>query len=262
MQVMYWQILVIGSMAGAYLLVSRQAALWVGAGWTVWTLAMLNYEPLIMVQLASTWGTFFVVGRLKTSSTDLAQAREKLAGFEAATAGFSGQVRDLARSAESHGKVTPLQDSEHYEYLLRAIKESKKSLLILSGWLSSSVVDETFCVAIRDALSRGVNVYLGFGYENSGGQHEASPKSHQAMNSLRAVADAARGMEGVLKVGEFNNHQKILIRDCEEVVCGSHNWLSNRAFMNREKSFVVDDPNVARQAFAECRPLIEGNLKI
>lgn len=262
MEVMYWQLIVVASMAGVYLLKSRQAALWLGAGWTVWTFAMLFQAPLIMVQLASTWVTFFVVDRLKKSSTDLAEANEKIAGLEAATAGFSDQVRDLAQSAEKDGKVMPLQDADHYEFLLRALRDAKKSLLILSGWLSSSVVDETFCAAARDALSRGANIYIGFGYENLSGQHEASQRGLQALNSLRAVADSAKGMEGLLKVGEFNNHQKILIRDCEEVVCGSHNWLSNRLFMNREKSFVVEDPALAKQAFAECRPLIEASLRI
>lgn len=64
-----------------------------------------------------------------------------------------------------------------------------------------------------------------------------------------------------LRVGRFNNHQKILIVDQARVVCGSHNWLSNRAFKNREKSFIVEDRAVAQEAFAYVVPLITANIE-
>jgi hypothetical protein len=43
------------------------------------------------------------------------------------------------------------------------------------------------------------------------------------------------------------------------VVCSSHNWLSNRRFRNREKSFIIDDVPTANATFRELAPLVAAN---
>lgn len=262
MEVLYWQVFVVLTVAGSYLFLSRKMALIVAGLWSIFTLAVLYYAPLIVLQIIVAWGTFLVIDRLKKSSSELSETQAKVTELELALAGLPTDVQVLARAAETRGQVVPLKDSEHYDYLIDAIGKSKNSILILSGWLSSSVVDHELIGLLRGALEMGVNVYLGYGYADSSGKHEPSHKTQIALDSLRQLSNSASGMQGVLKVGEFNNHQKILIRDCEVVCCGSHNWLSNRAMQNREQSFIVNDDEVARLAFAQCRPLIESNLKV
>ncbi|HEY8519567.1 MAG TPA: phospholipase D-like domain-containing protein [Gammaproteobacteria bacterium] len=74
------------------------------------------------------------------------------------------------------------------------------------------------------------------------------------MKRQRAAAERS-----AFHIGRFNNHQKLLIVDEIRVVCGSHNWLSNRAFENREKSFIIEDPVLAQNTFACVTPLITAN---
>ena len=226
--------------------------------WSFWTLIMLFYAPLIMVQLAVAWGTFFVIDSMKRTNIELQHTKKKLSDLEKATEQYSPSVQDAARDAERRGSIETLKDARHYHHLLQSIQSAKRSLLVLSGWISTSVIDRELIGALESAVNRGVDVYIGFGYEDSSGRHQANPKSEKALEELVALSNRCRGSSGRIVVGRFNNHQKILIKDEVEVVCGSHNWLSNRAFINREQSLVVNDAKLAAKAFAEFRPTIES----
>lgn len=251
MEVMYWQLVVAGSTAGAYLFISRKASMIAAGFWSFWTLIMLFYAPLIMLQLAVAWGTFFVIDSMK-------RTKQKLSDLEKATEQYSPSVQDAARDAKRRGSIESLRDERHYHHLLHSIESAKRSLLVLSGWISTSVIDRELVRALESAVNRGVNVYIGFGYEDSSGRHQANPKSEKALEALVTLSNRCRGSSGKIVVGRFNKHQKILIKDEVEVVCGSHNWLSNRTFINREQSLVVNDSKLAKKAFAEFRPTIES----
>ena len=58
MTVLYWQLAVIASVALVFVFKSERAAWWTALFWSAWTIARLAYEPLILIQLLSAWGTF------------------------------------------------------------------------------------------------------------------------------------------------------------------------------------------------------------
>jgi phosphatidylserine/phosphatidylglycerophosphate/cardiolipin synthase-like enzyme len=177
--------------------------------------------------------------------------------LRATIADLPNDIQERIEGVVAQDDIKPLSDRQHYDYMLQQIQEAESSILILSGWMSSSVVDKAFIKTLEKALRRGVSVYLGYGYEDSFGNHNASHYSEAALNALKELK-SKKGLAPLI-VGRFNNHQKLLIRDKKRVVCGSHNWLSNRRFVNHEKSFIVDNERLAIQLFREVSEPIYKN---
>lgn len=248
MEVIYWQIAVAGSTVAAYLFGSRMISLGAAGFWTFWTFAMLSYFPLVVFQLFSAWGSFLAVDAFTKQSRQLKKFEEALAGFRKAE-------KDALIEARAEGRFTLLSDSSHYDYMLNEIGNAQSSIMILSGWISDKVIDKKFIDTLKSALNRGVRIYIGFGFENSDGKHELSRPAKRALGALHHIKKNYSG----ISVGQFNNHQKALVVDKRRVVCGSHNWLSNRAFKNREQSFIIDDDSAAQAVFSHSSPIIRAN---
>ena len=290
MAVLYWQLAVFSTTLFAYLILSKKASLIVAILWSIWTFAMIYSSELIMIQLASAWLGFIAGMKGKNYVSDMLRKdatifREKAKNFsyekrfkenereaqqkEAEIQELKRQLSDLSarqsaqvREARARGKTTKISGSRHYQYLLDTLKSARESVLILSGWISSSVVDDYFVNCVHDALRRGVTVYIGYGYENWSGQHEASHKAKDALYRLNLLQEKSLGLRGSLYVGRFNNHQKILLKDSSVVVCGSHNWLSNRAFKNHEKSIEIHDSKMAEEWLSELSDKIIKHREI
>ncbi|MBR9906784.1 MAG: hypothetical protein GYB30_01890 [Gammaproteobacteria bacterium] len=249
MEVIYWQLFVAGTTAAAYFFGSRMLSAAVAGLWTLWTLAMLSYSPLVILQLVSAWGTFRAVDVFTKQSRELTAFKEALVGFRE-------EDKQALVEAKDEGRFSLLSDSSHYDYMLRQIERANSSVMILSGWISDKVIDVRFIETLSNALKRGVKIYIGFGYENSNGVHEVSRPAKRALTSLKKLSENHSG----ISVGIFNNHQKALVIDKRRVVCGSHNWLSNRTFKNREQSFIIDDSKAAEAVFLHSVPMIESNI--
>ena len=248
MEVIYWQLAVAGTTAAAYLFGSRLIGATAAGLWTLWTFAMLSYSPLVILQLFFAWGTFLAIDTFT-------KQKRQLDEFKAALAGFREDDKKAIIQAKNEGRFTLLSDSSHYDYMLEQIDRAESSVMILSGWVSDKVIDLRFLETVSNALKRGVKVYIGFGFENSSGVHEISRPAKRALASLEKLVNNQPG----ISVGRFNNHQKALVIDKRRVVCGSHNWLSNRAFKNREQSFIIEDRAAAEAVFLHSLPMIESN---
>lgn len=248
MEVIYWQLVVAGTTAAAYLLKSRIFGFGAAVFWTLWTLAILSYGPLVILQLFTGWGTFLAIDSFTKKNRQLSE-------FKAALAGFHEDDKQTIVQAKNHGRFTLLSDSSHYDYMLEQIRQAESSVMILSGWVSNKVIDARLLDTISEALKRGVIFYIGFGFENCNGIHEFSRPAKLALASLE---DLVRKYPGI-SVGKFNNHQKALVIDKRRVVCGSHNWLSNRAFKNREQSFIIEDAAAAEAVFLHSYRIIKEN---
>ena len=248
MEVIYWQLAVAGSTVAAYIIGSRLFGAGAAGLWSLWTLAMLSYEPLVILQLFSAWGAFFVVDTFTKQNRQIKE-------FESALAGFRKEDKEALVEARNEGRFTLLTDSSHYDHMLTEIDRAEATVLILSGWISDKVIDKRFLDTVKKALDRGVKVYLGFGFENHDGQHDLSRPARRALSSLEKLKKNQPG----LHVGKFNNHQKAIVIDKRQVVCGSHNWLSNKAFKNREQSFIIEDQLAAEAVFLHSLPFINEN---
>ncbi|MDF1807999.1 hypothetical protein [Hyphomonas sp.] len=106
-------------------------------------------------------------------------------------------------------------------------------MIIVSGWMNAGVVDKAFLCLLRHKLSEGVNVYIGYGWKDGRGNHAEHDTTPEVLAQLKAVQALYPDR---LFIREYGAHEKLLIKDSEFVVFGSHNWLSNRRHINRERS--------------------------
>jgi len=192
-------------------------------------------------------------------STTTDDRRDLERKVERALAEYSPRVQEALRDERIADSVTPISNSKHHELLVKSIKRGRSSILILSGWVSSSVIDADFKDLLFDALQRGVNVYVGYGYQDSMGRHSEGERTQEAESRLRELQALGESVPGNIVVGKFGTHAKVLIIDREVMVCGSHNWLSNRYGRNDELSVYVTHRDLATHAFDYFRTLIESN---
>ena len=136
--------------------------------------------------------------------------------------------------------------SQHRQIFFNTLGQATNSICILSGTATSYVINEDFKISLSEALKRGVNVYIGYGYKSN--QYDQQKKDYEltAENDLKKFINDAKkeNNKGKIFLAEYKNHSKILICDDEYVVCGSFNWLSNASGQNVERSYIIYDKKV------------------
>lgn len=135
-------------------------------------------------------------------------------------------------------------NEEHRQKLFQGMAEAKECLVILSGWATSYVIDKDFKDRLAACLQRGVNVYIGYGYQTAKGPKEKNKQEKQAEDNFMALMSWSekQNTKGHIVVRYYPNHAKLLICDDKWLVSGSFNWLSNSGrSKNEEYSCVVKD---------------------
>jgi phosphatidylserine/phosphatidylglycerophosphate/cardiolipin synthase-like enzyme len=135
--------------------------------------------------------------------------------------------------------VEGIHGDAHWEAFISAIEDSKNTLFILSGWISSAVIDEQVLSLLEDAIKRGVKIYIGYGFSYPHKKHQKSPKANEALESLIDLQQRTIEDKGQLHFKEFKNHSKVIVVDNKYRIVGSNNWLSNRKYSNSEYSIKV-----------------------
>ena len=151
--------------------------------------------------------------------------------------------------------------SQHRQIFFNTLGQATSSICILSGTATSYVINEDFKISLTEALKRGVNIYLGYGYRSS--HHNEQKKEYElnAENDLRKLVQQAKEhkLKGKIYLAEYKNHSKILICDDEYVVCGSFNWLSNAAGQNIERSYIIYDKKLVLKEAQIIKKFIKDN---
>ncbi|NEQ77015.1 MAG: hypothetical protein F6K23_30775 [Okeania sp. SIO2C9] len=107
------------------------------------------------------------------------------------------------------------------EYLLKASKEAKNRLMIISPWIKANVVDEKFISTLKDTLKRKVQVYIIYGIKGSKVQND--DKSIKQLGNLKA------NYKNLQFDKTKNTHRKQIICDDKFAIVTSFNFLSFRA---------------------------------
>ena len=160
-------------------------------------------------------------------------------------------------------KIEKINDKEHIKELKESILHAKDSLYILSGWISTKVLDEHTIYLLEEAIKRKVNIYIGFGYGSEAGECNSlrllRPEQHEALIELFRLKNTYNQNinMGSLYLGLFPTHQKILLKDNEFIICGSNNWLSNNYFNNHELSLKVYSKEIIYTEKSRIASLIE-----
>ena len=234
LEVVVWQLGIIAVVVASWFW-SRRAAFWVCTILTIWTLAMLFYAPLIAIQLAAIWGTWWLL-RDRSRKKDQISVRDEIIQRLSSEARLAVQETPRERTRVVVGR-------EHLRHMNKHIREATDAIVILSGWVSDGVIDDKFLALLDQRLRAGCDVYIGYGYEDSQGRHN---QSHAGARALRKLAGLQQSHKETLRILQFATHEKMLVTD-DTVVYGSNNWLSNSAFRNAERSLAVVNPHLAQR---------------
>ncbi len=151
-------------------------------------------------------------------------------------------------------KVKHLWTPEIKEKLWEAIRTAKERLLLLSGWISSEVVNEVMANEIRKALMQGVKIWMGYGFDKDrrrGREQRESPRWKEAEATLLRIQKDFPDQFVFKDIGW--NHEKRLICDESFTFGGSFNLLSfsgekrGDRRLRHEGTDLIQDPDFCKE---------------
>lgn len=230
---------------------NRRIALLVSIAWTIETVVLLFYPPLIIVQLAVIWTTYILCGKYKKQKSRIEELEDILVDVPITQKEFAEKASTEQRKI--------ISGDEHLKCLFDSINSSRESLCIMSGWLSSFVINQKFIKMLENAINRGVTIFIGFGWVDSKGHHSKNQSSQIAFKNL---LDISAKFKNKLIIGKFPTHEKIIVKDDDYIIIGSNNWLSNSKFNNSERSLLLFSNELAFQESKRIKKLINDNAII
>ncbi len=183
-----------------------------------------------------------VAGELEDLRAELTHARQRQRELQIALDNIS--VRQVAVY-------------EHRGYLDRALSEAHERILIVSPWIRHEVVKDRFIKSFREALERGVEVWIGYGFgkEKTRGKTK-DDADREAERKLRSLSQDFPDLFHISRFGD--THAKVLICDSRFSILTSFNWLSFRGDakleFRDERGFYVGLEDQVNQLFESYRP--------
>jgi phosphatidylserine/phosphatidylglycerophosphate/cardiolipin synthase-like enzyme len=227
MEVIYYQLAIAATIVGTHFFRPR-FLLPVCWFWTVFTLVNLFFPPLIAIQLGVVWGTFYMLRKTATQERTIEDLPDE-------------------RSQELFNRIGATQKEylsgeKHGSFLDQSLKTARRRLCIVSGRINSYGLNKERLILIEECLKKGVNIYIGYGWENSFGWYQHQYSTSRIIKKLEKLS--SRYPEQLF-IRKYPIDEKLLIVDDGYVVIGSNNWLSNYRFRNRERSVVIRNPDHA-----------------
>ncbi len=166
----------------------------------------------------------------------------------------------------SVGEVRVVRTEEHRELLERALREAQEEVIVISPWMNRHTVDHALCTLIRQALTRGVKVRIGYGYMHERTAGEAERSQRLANEVIHRLREYQRNLRPELLeiVNVRGTHEKVLICDDQFGVATSFNWLSYRGEVDdqyrRETGLVVQSPEAVSRLAEQAREVFAGGV--
>ncbi|MFF2089848.1 AAA domain-containing protein [Paenibacillus sp. NPDC058174] len=156
---------------------------------------------------------------------------------------FIDSVNDLL-----HANVL-LSPKRHHALMIKAIEYCRSSLGIVSPWVNSNVMNESFFLLLKAAKDRQVDIRVRFGYSSSKLTINEIDKiverdnfSYGNKESIKTALKELHGQLGQNLVYMPPLHTKVLLIDNKILFIGSYNWLSNPGKLAREEiSYLITD---------------------
>jgi hypothetical protein len=138
---------------------------------------------------------------------------------------------------------------------LESLKRARRSVLIVSPWMTEQVVDGSFLKILRDLAKQGILVLMGWGIARDIRAEDHSP-SEELLDSLHSI-QTPDGIPAVSVWWLGNHHIKEVVVDQLIYMMGSHNWLSYRGdrLPRGESVFYVTTPEMIKNALDYLEPL-------
>lgn len=182
-----------------------------------------------------------VLNRAETTAEKAAAKKEEEAAAK--------EAAEAVRAVESY-EARSLEVFEHPPILSKALLEARERILIISPWIRAAVVNQFFLERLQRALTRGVDVYIGYGISPEDDQKEF-PQDRRAREQLQGLSQRFKKLR-FKNLG--NTHAKVLAYDCTCLVVTSFNWLSFKGDKTKgfrdEQGILVTDPKMIEEKFA------------
>ena len=161
-----------------------------------------------------------------------AESSKKIANLEAEKRDLANRLAQAERQLEedSQGKERLLKTEEHRAVLLRAIKEARSELTLVSAWITPRAFDGEVRRGIVNALRRGATVRIAWGMPiDQRRQSEGERNRDIARRLIRDLEGAIpRNLRSGFEDKMAGTHEKFIICDDSFCAAGSLNWLSYR----------------------------------
>ena len=237
--------------------------------WVIWTFSMVGTAALQQLQfttIIATVGAIYLIykllskkdketEKLKSNINQLKQDLERL------------DNRRLQKSYKRFKEnITPVIGAQaHRNLLLNSLNEAKETLVILSGWATEYAINLEFKNLVKNCLDRGVQIYIGYGYQTKkNGKKISSVKKLETESVFKELQEWCAEFEkkGRINVWYYPNHSKVLICDKKYIVCGSFNWLSNiGSSANEERSYKIEDTDFIDDELSEILNSLHSPMK-
>lgn len=216
------------------------------AFWLAWTLGgsslFVGYAitgALQSFQLGLIVVVAMVVGGSLLLHRHLQQRQE---GLTQENAQLKAAVQGLAEAFEGIDVGAPIEadrvlqgSKAHHAELADFLARSRGTVTILCNAVNEYGLSNSVKRRFREALNRDVTLRIGWGYQTNAEARSPEPELNSAERWLYVIESE---FPGRVVLARFRNHQKLLLSD-DEMILGSHNWLSNSSSPNEELSAVV-----------------------
>ncbi len=228
---------------------SQIATLSVGVGWLLWTGGLSSFivgyalsGPLLGAQVGLIVAACFVIVFLGWLYNHQKKKQEIL---KQENVNLNQRLAELAK--EFHASITEDVTSNrvikgarnHRSELFNQISKTKNNLIILSGWANDFGIDRQIKKKLNQLVKNNINLTLGWGYKRSNNETLPFTKAEKWLKELQ------KKYPSNIRLLYYQNHSKAVIRDNEEAIIGSFNWLSNSGHSkNDELSLVITDRDI------------------
>lgn len=158
------------------------------------------------------------------------------------------RVAEIARAEEP---LVRLDTFDHPDLLQRALRRAATRLLIISPWITPTVVDHEFLQALEALCREGLPIHIGYGIA---AEDPNEPDDNSAIRRLGELDDRFDNFT-LRRLGD--THAKVLIWD-RSWVSTSFNWLSFRGDRSRayrqEEGVLIRSPD---QVDAQYQRMLE-----
>lgn len=136
-----------------------------------------------------------------------------------------------------YGNNKVITGKQHIQELRDSIKIAENSLVIVSGFMSSYVVNQDFTLALKQKLEQGCMVTLIFPTRDEHAKTDWMLRAYDiGISNLDCLSFYSE-----FKIVYANTHQKGIVVDSEYAIVGSYNFLMNARSVKEESSIKVYD---------------------
>lgn len=142
------------------------------------------------------------------------------------------QVEEVATAVAVTGRILKTDDHRHaFKQMLEA---AQREILLVSPWLTTDAVDAELLGWIENALKKKPKLMIHIGYgigdtPTTGNTQAATRKADDQRRAIGQLEKLGQRFQRRLRLVEIGTtHQKLLVRDREDAIVTSFNWLSYR----------------------------------